>query len=598
MYRVLARKYRPTTFADLIGQDVLVRTLNNAFSTGRIAHAFMLTGIRGIGKTTTARIIARGLNCIGEDGNSKPTTTPCGICPNCTMIAQDRHVDVIEMDAASRTGIDDIREIIDSVPYAPVTARYKIYIIDEVHMLSKNAFNALLKTLEEPPPYVKFIFATTEIRKIPVTIISRCQRFDLKRVETKMLGEHLQDIAKREDITLDDASAKLIAVSAEGSVRDALSVLDRAIAMHSNGDNQTDIQADSVREMLGLADKSQSFTLLQHTLKGDAEEALATINTMIENGADALQVLHDVIEITHYISRVATAPALLADIHYASNEQEIAKAMAEEFTIPHLARCWQILLKGLEEMRMTSHPRATLDMLIIRIAYAANLPTPAQIIRKIGAIENAEKPAANPANNQADMAAETADNTAIATHQTESSPASQQASAMAHIDMPPAAPMAESAQASMGAYGQNTALAFAPALAPEDNEPYETIENFAQMVALFARKREAILQAHLTHDLRLASFAQGHISFQPSSYLSPDIPVRIQRVLKAFTGQSWQIEFVDSGGAPTLAEQAVQQKKQALDYAANHPRVQEIIQMFDHVEIVDFIPDNQDNNQT
>jgi len=314
-YRVLARKYRPETFADLIGQEVLVRTLSNAFASGRIAHAFILTGIRGIGKTTTARIIARGLNCIGPDGLGEPTTTPCGVCANCTAIAQDRHVDVIEMDAASNTGVDNMRDLIDSVQYAPVSARYKVYIIDEVHMLSKSAFNAILKTLEEPPPHVKFIFATTEIRKIPVTIISRCQKFDLKRVEMEELTEHLVRVAGKESIALTADCASLIAAAAEGSVRDALSLLDQAIAMHTDSAGAVNIVAESVRDMLGLADKTQSFTLLKYLFGGDTRAALADAQRLYHQGADPAMLLSDLLDITHYLTRIVVAPVLASNLH-------------------------------------------------------------------------------------------------------------------------------------------------------------------------------------------------------------------------------------------------------------------------------------------
>lgn len=592
---MLARKYRPTDFSDLIGQEVLVRTLKNAFATGRIAHAFMLTGIRGIGKTTTARIIARGLNCTGADGNGGPTTSPCGVCSNCKMLADDRHVDVIEMDAASRTGVDDIREIIDSVPYAPVTGRYKIYIIDEVHMLSKNAFNALLKTLEEPPPYVKFIFATTEIRKIPVTIISRCQRFDLKRVETDTLAKHLQDIANRENIVLNDASARLIAVAAEGSVRDALSVLDRAISMHTDEAGNTEITADSLRDMLGLADRSQSFALLKSVLEGKADIALKFSANMHENGAESLQILHDLIDITHYVSRVSAAPDLLRDIHYASSEQDLAKEMATAFSIPHLARIWQILLKGLDEMRQATKPQATLEMLLIRMAYAANLPTPAQLIKKLqnAPAVNAMATASNASASNGEIHAHT--NAYMPT--TAGNPAPAAPTALNNV-MPISARTAQTAataqslQAQPAAFHQNTALALKPETAEES--PEEIIENFEQMVALFAKYKEPVLHAHLTHDLRPAAFEQGQITLQPVSYISPDIMARIQRRLKEWTGASWHINLVNEGGGATLAEIAKRQKQQALEYAKNHPRIQEIAHIFEGVEVMDFIPANEE----
>jgi DNA polymerase III subunit gamma/tau len=378
-YRVLARKYRPATFADLIGQEVLVRTLSNAIAKGRIAHAFLLTGIRGVGKTTTARIIARALNCIGPDGTGGPTINPCGVCANCTAIAEDRHVDVLEMDAASHTGVGDIRELIDTVRYLPTSARYKVYIIDEVHMLSPSAFNALLKTLEEPPPHVKFIFATTESRKIPVTILSRCQRFDLKRVNLETLTAHLSNIVNREQVEADEEALKLIAVAAEGSVRDSLSLLDQAIAR-----DEGKITAASVRQMLGSADNTATFRLLQTLLSGNIAEALALAQQQYMAGSDPLLMVQDALEVTHLITRVKVAPQALSDISLSQHDRDAAKSFAERIPMPALARLWQMLLKGISEVRISPAPIAALEMLLVRIAYAAQLPTPAEIIKGEG----------------------------------------------------------------------------------------------------------------------------------------------------------------------------------------------------------------------
>jgi DNA polymerase-3 subunit gamma/tau len=310
-YRVLARKYRPQTFAQLIGQEALVRTLSNAIQAGRLAHAFLLTGVRGVGKTTTARIIARAVNCIGPDGTGGPTIEPCGTCEPCLSIAADRQVDVMELDAASRTGVDDIREIIDGVRYKPVSARYKVYIIDEVHMLSKNAFNALLKTLEEPPEHTKFVFATTEIRKVPVTVLSRCQRFDLRRIDAAELARHLTDVAGREAATLTPGAAALLARAADGSVRDGLSLLDQAIALAGGGDAAT-IEEDAVRAMLGLADRGLAFDLLEHVARGRIAEALALYADMHQGGADALALTQDLLELTHALTRLKVVPGSAA----------------------------------------------------------------------------------------------------------------------------------------------------------------------------------------------------------------------------------------------------------------------------------------------
>ena len=377
-YRVLARTYRPSRFADLVGQEAMVRTLANAITSGRLAHAFILTGIRGVGKTTTARIIARALNCVGADGTGGPTPDPCGTCDHCASIGEDRHVDVIEMDAASRTGVDDIRELIEGVRYRPVSARFKVYIIDEVHMLSRNAFNALLKTLEEPPEHVKFIFATTEIRKVPVTVLSRCQRFDLRRVDGETLFSHLGAIAGREDVEIAEDALRQIVRAAEGSVRDALSLLDQAIA-HAAGGR---IDGDRVREMLGLADRLRTADLLEALMRGEPAAALGLFDTLHEAGADPVAVLQDLLEFTHWLTRLKAAPedaragGAVSDI-----ELERGRTLAAGLSVPVLTRCWQILLKGVSETHMAVDPRQAAEMVLIRLAYAADLPTPAEIIR-------------------------------------------------------------------------------------------------------------------------------------------------------------------------------------------------------------------------
>jgi len=379
-YTVLARKYRPTSFDGLIGQEAMVRTLTNAIGSGRLAHAFVLTGVRGVGKTTTARIIARVLNCIGDDGNSGPTASPCGICEHCTAIAEDRHVDVLEMDAASRTGVDDIRELIEGVRYRPTSARYKVYIIDEVHMLSKNAFNALLKTLEEPPEHVKFIFATTEIRKIPVTVLSRCQRFDLRRVDGETLSNHFKGVAYNEGAEISEGALNLIARAADGSVRDGLSLLDQAIA-HGSGA----VDDQQIRDMLGLADRSQTFTLLEAVLKGDIAPALALFEQLYKDGADPSSVIEDLLEITHWLTRIKIAPSAADDPGVPEIERVNGKDMAERLTMAAIARAWQMLLKGLSEVRTAPSPAQAAEMVLVRLAYASDLPTPADALKAMKA---------------------------------------------------------------------------------------------------------------------------------------------------------------------------------------------------------------------
>jgi len=374
-YQVLARKYRPQTFEELIGQDALVRTLSNAISHDRLHHGYMLTGVRGVGKTTTARIIAKALNCSASDG---PTMTPCGECTDCRQIAEGRHIDVQELDAASRTGVDDMRELLEGVPYLPVQGRRKIYIIDEVHMLSKSSFNALLKTLEEPPEHVIFIFATTEIRKVPVTVLSRCQRFDLKRVPPGLLIEHLDRVAKAEGVELEQGALQLLARAADGSVRDSLSLLDQAIG-HSAGAADT----AAVRDMLGLADRLQVLELYEAAMKGEAAEALGALRTLYDAGADPVQLLEDLLEITHWLSAERIAPGHEPKEARAAEEREMGERLAKALSMPVLSRTWSMLLKSVAEARNAPMPIAAAEMAVMRLAYAADLPDPAELVKRV-----------------------------------------------------------------------------------------------------------------------------------------------------------------------------------------------------------------------
>lgn len=382
VYRVLARKYRPRHFDELIGQDALVRTLRNAIETGRIAHAFMLTGVRGVGKTTTARIIAKALNYTGPDGTAGPTTGPTDDCEVCRAITEDRHPDVIEMDAASNRGIDDIRQILDGVRYAPVSARYKVYIIDEVHMLTKESFNALLKTLEEPPAHVKFIFATTEIRKVPVTILSRCQRFDLKRVDVGTLSAHYQKICGLENVQAEDDAIAMIARAADGSVRDGLSLLDQAIALSHEA-----ISVGQVRDMLGLADRSRILDMLEHSLRGACAPALTIMDDLARAGADALVIVQDLLELTHLLTRYRAVPALRESDNAVSPDIKARLIpLCMEFSMPTLGRAWTLLLKGVNEIQSAPQQRAALEMLLIRLAYTSDLPDPGDLLKKSKAV--------------------------------------------------------------------------------------------------------------------------------------------------------------------------------------------------------------------
>jgi DNA polymerase III subunit gamma/tau len=388
-YRVLARKYRPQTFSELIGQDAMVKTLANAIARGRIAHAFLLTGVRGVGKTSTARLIAKALNCIGPDGQGGPTINPCNVCEPCRAISEGRYIDVIEMDAASHTGIDDVREIIDAVRYASVSARYKIYIIDEVHMLSKSAFNALLKTLEEPPEHVKFLFATTEVNKVPVTVLSRCQRFDLRRIPAEKLAAHFAEVSRSEGVEVESEALGMIARAAEGSARDGLSILDQAIA-HGAGA----VTVEQVRDMLGLADRGRIRRLLQLVLSGEAAAALAELDEAHELGIDPTQLLRGLMETLHTATRAkagATSGALQS-----AEERDSAAEMAQQLSWGTIHRLWQMLLKALQDVEVAPDPREAAEMALLRLIHAADMPDPATLLQKLSSEGAVASPAAAP----------------------------------------------------------------------------------------------------------------------------------------------------------------------------------------------------------
>ncbi len=381
-YRVLARKYRPQTFAELIGQDAMVTTLGNAIARGRIAHAFLLTGVRGVGKTSTARLVAKALNCIGPDGKGGPTIDPCGVCEPCIAIAEGRYIDVIEMDAASHTGVDDVREIIDAVRYVSVSARYKIYIIDEVHMLSKPAFNALLKTLEEPPEHVKFLFATTEVAKVPVTVLSRCQRFDLRRIPAELLVKHFAHIAEAEGVEVEEEALQVIARAAEGSARDGLSILDQAIA-HGKGK----VEAADVRDMLGLADRGRISRLLETTLGGNATETIAQLDEAHALGIDPASLLRGLMESLHAVTRAKAGAA--ADLLHSVEHREAAALLAARLSWGQLHRLWQLLLKGLGDVTIAPDPHEAATMALLRLIHAADLPDPGAILQRLASGEGA-----------------------------------------------------------------------------------------------------------------------------------------------------------------------------------------------------------------
>jgi DNA polymerase-3 subunit gamma/tau len=549
VYRVLARKYRPTDFSTLIGQDALVRTLTNAIQSGRLAHAFVLTGVRGVGKTTTARIIARALNCVGPDGNGGPTVTPCGTCENCRAISEDRHVDVMEMDAASRTGVNDIRELIDGVRYRPTSARYKIYIIDEVHMLSTNAFNALLKTLEEPPQHVKFIFATTEIRKIPVTVLSRCQRFDLRRVEMSVLQDHFARIAAKEGADIAPAALAMIARAADGSVRDGLSLLDQAIS-HGAGE----VSEEQVREMLGLADRARVFDLYESVMKGDVKAALDEMAAQYAVGADPAVVLQDMLELTHWLTRLKVAPDQQELMAAASETERVrGREMSRGLSMASLTRSWQMLLKGLNETRMAPAPLQAAEMVLVRLAYAAELPTPADAIARM-------KDGGPPAGPSAPGPAGGGGGGGMARAIGQGGPMG--GGVPVHAPVMQAEPVAQPAT-----QPQVVAMPAMPA-------------SFKEVVALFTAHKEGVLAANLTGGVHLVHFEPGRIEFRPGPNLPSDIAQKVGRLLAEWTGRRWMVTISDRPGEPTLREQGLAAEQQRRDDAAAHPLVQAVLNAF------------------
>jgi DNA polymerase III subunit gamma/tau len=539
-YQVLARKYRPETFADLVGQDAMVRTLKNAFEADRIAQAFVMTGIRGTGKTTTARIIAKGMNCIGPDGKGGPTTDPCGTCDHCVAIMEGRHVDVLEMDAASNTSVNDIREIIDSVHYRAASARFKIYIIDEVHMLSTSAFNALLKTLEEPPAHVKFIFATTEIRKVPVTVLSRCQRFDLRRIEPEVMLALLRKIASAEEAEITDDALALITRAAEGSARDATSLLDQAI---SHGAGET--TAEQVRAMLGLADRGRVLDLFDMVLKGDATAALTELGGQYADGADPMAVLRDLAEITHWVSVVKITPEAAEDPTISPDERSRGIAMAETLPMRALTRMWQMLLKALDEVAAAPNAMMAAEMAIIRLTHVADLPSPEELVRKLQSTQPPAAPASAPSG-------------------TGATSSGAQAVSQAHARM----------AAQPNSAGQTTALA---------QDPSETLARFVtfeHVVELIRANRDVKLLVEVETSLRLAAYQPGRIEFVPTDNAPRDLAQRLGARLQMWTGNRWAVTVVNDGGGQTIAE-----VRDAADLALKakaeaHPLVQAVLAQF------------------
>ena len=552
-YRVLARKYRPADFDTLIGQDAMVKTLSNAIDTGRLAHAFILTGVRGVGKTTTARIIAKGLNCITAGG---PTVSPCGTCENCTSISESRHVDVLEMDAASRTGVDDIREIIESVRYAPVSARFKIYIIDEVHMLSKNAFNALLKTLEEPPAHVKFIFATTEIRKLPVTVLSRCQRFDLKRVEADVLVKHLSGITKSENCEAEDPALKLIARAAEGSVRDSLSLLDQAIA-HGAGK----VDENQVRDMLGLADRAQVLDLFEALMKGDIAGALATLRAQYDRGADPAVILNDLLEVAHWLTRLKVTPDTGTDALVSEAERTQGGEMAKALAMPVLTRAWQMLLKGLGEVRVAPSPISAAEMVLIRLAYSANLPNPADLVKQIK-----DGNAKASADSSASLSRTPVSGHATTSLSTNQGQAARQENATRGVQT-----------SQVLAFNQNEGAA-----TPKHPLPI----TFEKMIDLFTAEKRGQIATALKDRVRVVDYTPGKMTLNIDSGLPNTFLMDVKVCLKEWTGQDWLISLARSGGGETVQEKEKVAIKQRRSEAMDVPIVKALYDLYPDVKLI------------
>jgi len=561
-YQVLARKYRPETFADLVGQDAMVQTLRNAFEADRIAQAFIMTGIRGTGKTTTARIIAKGMNCIGPDGTSGPTIDPCGSCEHCTAIMEGRHVDVMEMDAASRTGVGDIREIIDSVAYRAASARYKIYIIDEVHMLSTNAFNALLKTLEEPPAHVKFIFATTEIRKVPVTVLSRCQRFDLRRIEPDVMISMLQRIAKAEGAEITEEALGLITRAAEGSARDAQSLLDQAI---SHGAGET--TADQVRAMLGLADRGRVLDLFDLILRGDAEGALGELSAQYAAGADPMAVLRDLAEVSHWVSVIKITPVAAEDPTVSPDERSRGLVMAERLPMRVLSRMWQMLLTALEEVGRAPNAMMAAEMALIRLTHVADLPTPDELIRKL---QNTPVPTPEPRN------AGTPYGAGGGPRQSAAATAPQATNPSAYA----ADTMAPRAQRSSGATA-SAAQAKAPAA-----EKLAHFARFEDVLELIRHHRDVKLLVDVETSLKLVSYSPGRIEFEPTEKAPRDLAQRLGSRLQTWTGQRWAVS-IGTNGASTIAELRDAAALELKEQAKAHPLVQAVLVAFPKAQISD-----------
>ncbi len=548
-YVVLARKYRPQNFEDLLGQDALVQTLTNAIQNNRLHHAYILTGIRGVGKTTTARLIARALNCTGADGKGGPTIHPCGVCDNCKAIAAGRHMDVMELDAASHTGVDDIRELLDSARYAPTNARYKVYIIDEVHMLSKGAFNALLKTLEEPPAHVKFIFATTEIRKVPVTILSRCQRFDLQRLSVETLTQLFTKILANENIPAETEALDIIAKAADGSARDGLSLLDQAIVL-SNGNINTDV----VKKMLGLADRSQTLTLFENLVNGNMEAVLKDISEQYTNGATPMIVLQDLINITHDLAKVKIIPALLNSTSLSEIEKKTFATLSTSCSLAVLSKIWQMLIKGISEINMAPSAVEALEMILLRVAYSASLPTPYEILNEV--------------KKNSDLAG----TSSVYSGQ---SALLQNSAAAVPVSVPPS-----------GTEKKNDLTATVSA---GETSGFNTVED---LLRYLEGTKKALIEYSIKHDVCIREFSDGHIAMNIAPSIHQDFIMNLHKLLSEATGRQWEIEIIKGDLGETIADKEKSVAEATKKNVSEYPLVKKILEEFKGAKIETVIRKN------
>jgi DNA polymerase-3 subunit gamma/tau len=556
-YRVLARKYRPASFDDLIGQEAVVRTVSNAFETGRIPQAWILTGVRGVGKTTTARILARALNYELPDGSIKaPTIHMPTLGVHCQAIMESRHMDVLEMDAASHTGVDDVRQINDSVRYAPASARYKVYIIDEVHMLSTAAFNAFLKTLEEPPEHAKFVFATTEIRKVPVTVLSRCQRFDLRRVDADVLMAHLANIAAKENVEAEPEALGIIARAAEGSVRDSLSLFDQAIA-HAAGT----VRADAVRQMLGLADRTRVIDLFDSLARGDIASAFKEFRDQYDTGADPIVVLSDLAEFVNFVTRVKIVPATADNVAFGETERLRARDFAAKLSMRVLSRMWQMLLKGITEVQAATRPAAAAEMVLVRIAYVADLPTPDEAIKMLE-----QNGGSAPA---------------IGGAAPRSAPAATSSSSMQ------SPPRTASSSTRGGADASARPQMSGPVADAQSAPPALKLNSFAELVALAAEKRDLITKAALEADIRLVRIEDGRLEVALERSAARMLVNDLSRKLEQWTGRRWTVIVSNEAGQPTLRSQAQLKQSERERSAESDPRVKEVLARFPGAKVVE-----------